>query len=201
MRKCMLVVALFVLQAGCYAGGYRRGGYYGGGPGYAAGPGYAGGYYGMAGCGLGSLIFGPVNQPGAQVLAATTNGTFATQTFGISSGTSNCVSGGVVRAEREQAAFAELNFRDLKQNMAAGGGEYLKSFATLLGCEDSVKPAFFKMTQERFEAIVPSENTAPIDLVVRTKVEVGAHPNLAGACSDERAIARATSGTQLAARD
>ena len=47
MRKCMLVVALFVLQTGCYAGGYRRGGYYGGGPGYA------GGYYGMAGCGLG----------------------------------------------------------------------------------------------------------------------------------------------------
>jgi hypothetical protein len=195
MRKCMLVVALFVLQAGCYAGGYRRGGYYGGGPGYA------GGYYGMAGCGLGSLIFGPINQPGAQVLAATTNGTFATQTFGITSGTSNCVSGGVVRAEREQAAFAELNFSDLKQNMAAGGGEYLKSFATLLGCEEAAKPVFFKMTQERFEAIVPSEKTAPIDLVVGTKTEVRAHPDLARACSDERAIARATAGTRLAARD
>ena len=179
MRKCMLVVALLVLQAGCYAGGYRRRGY------YVGGPGPTGGYYGMAGCGLGSLIFGPINQPGAQVLAATTNGTFATRTLGITSGTSNCVSGGVVRAEREQAAFAELNFSDLKQNMAAGGGEYLKAFASLLGCEEAAKPVFFKMTQERFEAIVPSEKTAPIDLVVGTKAEVRARPDLARACSDE----------------
>jgi hypothetical protein len=153
----------------------------------------------MAGCGLGSGLFGPVNEPFAQVLAATTNGTFANQTFGISSGTSNCVSGGVVRAEREQAAFAEMNFRDLKQNMAAGGGEYLRSFATLLGCDESAKPAFYRMTQERFEAIVPSESTAPIDVVFATKAEVKAHPDLARACSDERAIARATAGAQVAA--
>jgi hypothetical protein len=50
-------------------------------------------------------------------------------------------------------------------------------------------------------AIVPSEKTAPIDLVVGTKADVRAHPDLALACSDERAIARATAGTRLAARD
>ncbi len=147
----------------------------------------------------GSILFGPVNDAFPQVLAATTNTTFGTQTFGISSGTSNCLSGGVVRAEREQAAFAELNFRDLKRDMAAGGGEYLRSFAVLLGCEESAKPSFYKMTQERFETIVPSENTAPIDLVVATKAEVSAHPDLARACSDERAMARTTAGAQLAA--
>ncbi|HVT08514.1 MAG TPA: hypothetical protein VHO67_13730, partial [Polyangia bacterium] len=32
-------------------------------------PGYGGGWYGMAGCGLGSVIFGPLNTPGAQVMA------------------------------------------------------------------------------------------------------------------------------------
>jgi len=195
----MLGMVLFAIQAGCYAHRYGRGGYYGGGPGYGPPGGYAGGYYGMAGCGLGSILFGPVDEPFPQVMAATTNGTFATQTFGISSGTSNCVSGGVVRAEREQAAFAELNFRDLKQDMAAGGGEYLRSFATLLGCDESVKPAFYKMTQERFETIVPSESTAPIDLVFATKAAVRAHPDLARACSDERAMARATTGSQIAA--
>ena len=199
MRRWMFGIVLFALQAGCYAHRYGRGGYYGGGPGYGPPGGYAGGYYGMAGCGLGSILFGPVNEPLPQVLAATTNGTFATQTFGISSGTSNCVSAGVVRAEREQAAFAELNFRDLKQNMAAGGGEYLRSFAMLLGCDESAKPSFYKMTQERFETIVPSESTVPIDLVFATKAEIRAHPDLARACSDERAIARATAGAQLAA--
>ena len=86
--------------------------------------------YGMAGCGLGSLLFGNDNSKLMQILAATTNGTFASQTFGITSGTSNCVEGGVVKAEREQAAFAEVNFQDLKRNMAAGGGEYLASFST-----------------------------------------------------------------------
>src|SRR5207302_8961923 len=44
--------------------------------------------YGLAGCGLGSMIFG--DQKGwIQVLAATTNGTFGTQTLVISSGTWN----------------------------------------------------------------------------------------------------------------
>ncbi len=45
--------------------------------------------YGMAGCGLGSLAFGDDNGK-IQIIAATTNGTSGTQTFGITSGTSNC---------------------------------------------------------------------------------------------------------------
>jgi hypothetical protein len=75
--------------------------------------------------------------------------------------------------------------------MAAGGGEYLRSFSSLLGCEESAKPALFKMTQERFEKILPSEKAGPIDLVVATKAEIRANPALARSCSDERAVARA----------
>ncbi len=188
MRKLTLLVLMLAASSGCYGHHHNRGGY--GGPGYGP-PGYGPGYYGMAGCGLGSLIFGPDNEPVAQVLAATTNGTFATQTFGITSGTSNCVDGGVIRAEREQAAFAEVNFDDLKRNMAAGGGEYLRSFSSLLGCEESARPAFFKMSQDRFETILPSEKAGPLDLVVATKAQIRANPTLARACSDERAVARA----------
>src|SRR6266545_2071443 len=45
--------------------------------------------YGLAGCGLGSMLIG--SKPGiVQIFAATTNGSFGTQTFGITSGTSNC---------------------------------------------------------------------------------------------------------------
>ena len=44
--------------------------------------------YGMAGCGLGSMLFG---DGGLQTSAATTNGIVANQSFGITSGTSNCV--------------------------------------------------------------------------------------------------------------
>jgi hypothetical protein len=147
------------------------------------GPGYPpGGWYGMAGCGLGSMIFGPVNAPGPQILAATTNGTFGTQTFGITSGTSNCVSGGVVALDREQTAFAEVNFRDLKRDMAAGGGEFLTSFATLLGCDDATKPALARMTQARYESLLPSERTTPVELVAGVHAQIGADPKLAAGC-------------------
>src|SRR4051812_6327755 len=45
--------------------------------------------YGLAGCGLGSVVFGP--KPGmVQVAAATTNNYIVPQTFAISSATSNC---------------------------------------------------------------------------------------------------------------
>jgi hypothetical protein len=191
-RTLALLLALLGAQIGCYGHRHARGAF--GGPGYGSpgygGPGYGPGYYGMAGCGLGALIFGPDNEPVAQVLAATTNGTFATQTFGISSGTSNCVSGGVIRAEREQAAFAEVNFEDLKRNMAAGGGEYLRSFSTLLGCEESARSEFYKMTQQKLETILPSQKAGPIDLLVATKVQIRADPNLASRCSDQPAVAR-----------
>jgi hypothetical protein len=155
--------------------------------------------YGMAGCGLGSILFGKDNTPLMQILGATTNGFLGTQTFGITSGTSNCVSGGVVRAEREQAAFAEVNFQDLKRNMATGGGEFLASFSTLLGCEEGAKADFFKLSQEKYESIVPSIDTTPIQLVTGVKAEIRANARLASACTDARAIARAESRSAKAA--
>jgi hypothetical protein len=148
----------------------------------------------MAGCGLGSLVFGKDNTTLMQVIAATLNGT-GVQTFGITSGTSNCVSGGVVKAEREQAAFAEVNFQDLKRNMAMGGGEYLASFSTLLGCEDTAKPTLYKMTQDKYATLVPSASTTPISMVMSVKREIRTTPALANACSDERAVARAQGRT------
>ena len=155
--------------------------------------------YGMAGCGLGSLLFGKDNSKLMQILAATTNGTLGNQTFGITSGTLNCIEGGVVKAEREQAAFAEINFRDLKRNMAMGGGEFLSSFSTLLGCEESAKPVFFKMTQQQYSSIVASDATSPIAMVAAVKTQIRTTPALATACSDERAIARAEGKTALPA--
>src|SRR5687767_10565283 len=77
--------------------------------------------YGMAGCGLGSMV---ISSDGfSQVFAATTNGTSASQTFGITTGTSNCTRSGVVLADKEQEAFFEANFTELRRDIAGGGGE------------------------------------------------------------------------------
>jgi hypothetical protein len=107
--------------------------------------------YGTAGCGLGSIVFG--NKPGMiQILAATTNGTFASQTFGITSGTSNCADtgGGAPSA----AAFIETNREALAKDISRGNGETIKNLATLSGCGN---PAAVGTTlQKNFKTIFPS---------------------------------------------
>src|SRR6266511_3602698 len=78
------------------------------------------------GCGLGKLAwadFGKQKNIGPQVLMATTNGTFGSQTFGISTGTSGCTNDGKVWAEYKVTMFAEINFDNLSQEMAQGHGE------------------------------------------------------------------------------
>src|SRR3954464_7446787 len=75
--------------------------------------------YGTAGCGLGSLVFG--DQKGAiQILAATTNTTFGTQTFGITTGTSNCVD--TAAGSAGARIFTEATAR-LSPRMPPGGVE------------------------------------------------------------------------------
>jgi hypothetical protein len=90
--------------------------------------------YGAAGCGLGSLVFEPT-EGFSQVFAATTNGTFGSQTFGISSGTSNCETKGHASIDIER--FFAGNRNALENDVARGSGETLTAFAQMLGCKGS----------------------------------------------------------------
>src|SRR5271169_4362483 len=97
----------------------------------------AAGNHPMAGCGLGYLLLSNKdNEKVTQVLGATTNGTFGTQTFGISSGTSGCTEDGAVKVARATEVFADVNLASLRQEMSAGQGEYVNTFASLLGASD-----------------------------------------------------------------
>ena len=86
-----------------------------------------------AGCGLGSMII-QENTKVMQILAATTNGIAGNQTFGISSGTSNCKSQQMVRNDKAIQYFTEANQADLSREMAQGQGEKLQTLAALYGC-------------------------------------------------------------------
>lgn len=88
--------------------------------------------YGMAGCGLGSVVFG--DKPGMiQVVAVTVNGT-GIQTFGISSGTSNCGESG--RASQAHQ-YIEVNKVVLEKEISRGQGETLASLSQLIDCKSS----------------------------------------------------------------
>ncbi|MBS1124604.1 MAG: hypothetical protein H6Q90_6832 [Deltaproteobacteria bacterium] len=107
--------------------------------------------YGAAGCGLGSIIFGA--EPGfTQVFAATTNATSFSQTFGITSGTSNCASTdtGLLTARE----FVESNREAFAKDVSRGSGETIASLATLSGCRSP--QAVGRSLQKNFKAIFPS---------------------------------------------
>jgi hypothetical protein len=116
------------------------------------------GVYGTAGCGLGSLVFG--NQPGAvQILAATTNGTFASQTFGITTGTSNCGAGLIAQGTKN---FVEANRETLAKDMSRGQGETIGALTVMAGCSDSRQVG--ATLQANFDRIFPSEQATSDDV-------------------------------------
>ncbi len=134
------------------------------------------------GCGLGKLAWGDYKgqkEIAPQVMMATTNGTFGSQTFGISSGTSGCTHDGKIMGEHKTTMFASLNFDALTAEMAQGQGEHLASLATLMGVPAERHGEFFAMTQERYTALVEAGEASPVALVRSLNDAIAGHPVLA----------------------
>lgn len=124
---------------------------------------------GDAGCGLGSMIF-KKNSKLIQLLAVTTNASFYSQTFGITSGTSNCSASGFVMNDKQIQYFVEVNQEDLSREMAQGHGNKLTTLAALHGCvEDSKIEAFSSRAQSHYQEILPSSKTNAVDMVKNLK--------------------------------
>jgi hypothetical protein len=133
------------------------------------------------GCGLGKLAWADFkNQKdiAPQVLMATTNGTFGSNTFGISTGTSGCTNSGKVMSEHKVTMFASLNFENLTQDMARGEGEHLASLATLLNIPQEQHAAFFAMTKERYHSLIESGETTSAAMLKALNDTLAQHPVL-----------------------
>lgn len=127
--------------------------------------------YGMAGCGWGSQLMG---KDGNQILAATTNGTSGNQTFGISSGTSNCVTASQQTAKIRN--FIEANYASLVTDMAKGQGDSLNTLSSFYGCDHG---AFATTMKSNYERITPAQENATvvmanINAVIETSSELTA---------------------------
>jgi Protein of unknown function (DUF3015) len=113
---------------------------------------------GNTGCGLGTVIFKDTQNQTTlvQVVAVTTNGTLGNQTFGISSGTSECTQPAkVVRNERLNE-FVHANLDDLARDISAGKGETLSTVAELMGVPSADRAAFNANLQAHFHQIFPT---------------------------------------------
>ena len=137
--------------------------------------------YGDAGCGLGSVVF--ENEQGAvQVLAATTNAT-GIQTFGITSGTSNCNPAGLVKLEKEREEFVKNNYSTIVKEMAKGEGENLDTLASLYGCSQDSHAEFGSLAQDNFSNIVKSESTTSKEMLSSLNSEMSGHATLSKSCA------------------
>ncbi|NBW81240.1 DUF3015 domain-containing protein [bacterium] len=105
--------------------------------------------YGMAGCGLGSILL----PSGPQFLTSFLNGLAWNQVFMISSGTSNCQSENTQAVMLEQEHFIVNNYRDVAREAAQGQGKSLRGLATTLGCTDADFGRFSSFTQNHYQDI------------------------------------------------
>lgn len=110
------------------------------------------------GCGLGTQVFKGQSGLAPKVLAATTNGSFGNQTFGITFGTLGCSKDGVVTAQLRTVNFIALNSENLARDMSVGHGEALEALANVIGIRAEDKQTFFKMSKSNFGAIYAPEN-------------------------------------------
>ena len=131
------------------------------------------------GCGLGSVLFKGYEGLIPQVLAATTNGTFGNQTFGITSGTLGCAKdNGVVSLPSGVAQFTGDNLDKLARDMATGNGETLNSLATLMEVDAQDKPVFFSATKTHFAHIFPTEEVTAEEVLINLNQVLTANPVL-----------------------
>lgn len=113
--------------------------------------------YGSAGCGLGSMVFEGNSAKWAQVLAATTNGTSGTQTFGISTGTSNCPLG-TTQASLNQKNYIVANYSALQREGAQGSGQTLEGLASVMGCGQENFSAFAAHVQQNYDVVFANQD-------------------------------------------
>lgn len=124
------------------------------------------------GCGLGTMLFQDNANDSSllQAFQATTNGTLGNQTFGISSGTSECNQPRkFVRNERLNE-FVHANLDALAQDIARGRGESVQTLAELMEIAPENREAFGRNLQTHFAEIFPSEHVEyaqVVDTIVR----------------------------------
>ena len=116
--------------------------------------------YGMAGCGLSSLVFDDpedYNVKWKMMVAVILNGLGGNQTSGITSGTSNCRHGSSMAQATD--AFIAANIKSLEFDVARGQGESLTALGQLMGCKE-VAPMARSLQTNYDKVFVNQEATA-----------------------------------------
>jgi hypothetical protein len=114
------------------------------------------------GCGLGSTILKGQRGVLPQILAVTTNGTSASQTFGITSGTLGCDSNGKISGGTGKIlVFLENNVDSFALDAARGEGETINVIASIAGLDSKETGILIK---NNFDELFPNENVNVVEV-------------------------------------
>ncbi|MFC1747240.1 DUF3015 family protein [Pseudomonadota bacterium] len=135
-----------------------------------------------SGCGLGAMLMEGQQGIAFNVMAATTNGSFGNQTFGMTSGTLGCDGDGTVTFAAA-GGFIDQNMEQVARGMATGEGEAMHTLAYLMGISNEDKAAFIQVSKANFSTIFNKDNVTSSEVL-------GA---LSKVMSADRALAKYTS--------
>ena len=119
------------------------------------------------GCGLGTMLWqgNADNSSLLQAFQATTNGTSGSQTFGVTTGTSECDQPSTFVKNDRLNEFVVANMDNLAKDIAMGRGETLEAFAELLQIPTEKRAEFYQKMQTNFAKIFTSENVVLANVV------------------------------------
>jgi hypothetical protein len=117
------------------------------------------------GCGLGSILFENNDGLMSQTAAATTNGLFGNQTFGISSGTVECDQPAQFYGSQMLHRFVAENMDNLAKDISRGQGESLETLAVLMDVPQQQRGEFSAKLQSNFGRIFTSPRVTEEEVV------------------------------------
>jgi len=119
------------------------------------------------GCGLGTMLFQNNADESSllQAFQATTNSTSGNQTFGVTTGTSECDQPSAFVKNDRLNEFVVANMDNLAKEIAMGRGETLDAFAELLQIPTEKRAEFYQKMQTNFAKIFTSENVVLANVV------------------------------------
>ena len=138
---------------------------------------------GSSGCGPGWYIL-KENSMLSSTLRATTNAIlWPISTLGMTFGTSNCTKHKIVQTEKESLYFVTMNYFELKNEIAMGGGEFLSGFAQTMGCPASAQSRLNSELQKNFSTVVPRGAVKPESMLLQVYKVILRDPQLTAKCS------------------
>ena len=117
------------------------------------------------GCGLGASLIKETDSLIGQLAMTFLNGISGNQTFGITSGTSECKQPSKIVQNERLHEFVVANMDSLAKDIAVGYGESLDTLVELMGISKENRPAVYSKLKSNFNKIFTSEDIEAADVI------------------------------------